>query len=413
MARQSFFYGWVVAAVCFITYALSIGPRQSFSVFLLPLHEDFGRSRSIIAGAFSLHMACYAVGGWALGILLDRVGARRVIIWSTVCWTLILLSVSRVASLWQFYLLFGVAGGTAAGGFSYVPNNVILARWFVRYRGLAIGLLQAGVPLGAAVFGPLAQLGIGRVGWRNTYALFGVLVGATAAPLAAAVLRNDPSEVGLLPDGGSVPSGGQPRLAGAAPIGFTGAGVPSGYWTIFHANVLRGMIMYALLVHQVAYLVDAGLSRMTAASYFSASFFVAAAGGLVAGGISDRVGRVPTYVGVIGLYVAGYASLLLVKSPTQVGLLVLFVLTSGVAYGGASAVFGSFVTDRLQGPRMGHLLGLQNIGFGIGTMLGPYLAGAAFDRLGSYTPAFLLMILCALGSGLLLAWVRQAPPTRR
>ncbi len=393
------FYGWIVVAAAFSAYAISTGPRQAFSIFLLPFLEEFGGSRSRIAAIFSLHVIVYGLGGWLLGVLLDRIGPRRVIIWSTALWVLTLLACSRITSLWQVYLLYGVIGGVAAGGFSYVANNAIVARWFVRYRGLATGWLQAAVPMGAAVFGSLSQLGIDHVGWRATYAIFGCLVAVTSLPLAIWFLRDDPRELGLQADGGTRESKGkQPWVARPA---FAGPGLPRGYWPIFVANMLRGMTMYAIAVHQVAYLVDVGFSKMSAAAYFSLTFFLAVLGGLLAGAISDRIGRLPTYGGVAVLYVTGYLSLLLVTGPGKFLPLLLSVAASGLANGGASPVFAAFLTDRLQGPRLGHLLGLQNVGFGIGSMLGPYLAGLAFDRLGSYALAFLLMAAAVVASSLL------------
>jgi len=93
--------------------------------------------------------------GWALGILVDRVGPRRVMAWSTAAWALTLLWCSRIQNIWQLYALFGVLGGLATSGLAYVPTNALLSRWFARHRGLAIGVSQAGVPLGTAVFAPL------------------------------------------------------------------------------------------------------------------------------------------------------------------------------------------------------------------------------------------------------------------
>jgi len=390
------FYGWIIAATILAAWAVSIGPRQSFSIFLLPLSEEFGASRRAISGVFSLHMACYALGGWGLGILLDRVGPKRIIAWSTAGWGLLLVATGRLDHLWQLYLVYGVLGGIGTGGLAYVANNALIARWFVRYRGLANGLAQAGIPLGTAIYGWLSQLGIATAGWRATHAAFGLAVLALALPLVLLVHRDDPKELGLTPDG--LP----PREGGGAAAARGGAepGLPRGYWAIFCANLCRGMTNYALLVHQVAYLVDAGFSRLAAASLFSISALLAVVGGVAAGAVSDRVGRRQTYAGLAGLYAAGCLCLVLVRDPSQTALLWLYVLSTGLAYGGISPVYASFLTDRLQGPRLGSLLGLQNIGFGLGATLGPYLAGASYDLLGGYRLIFLAMAAAIVASAL-------------
>ena len=387
------FYGWIVAGAAFLAWAISIGPRQAFSVFLLAFLQDFGWSRSLTAAAFSVHMASYALGGCALGLLLDRIGPRRVIAWSTGAWVLILILCSRIDRLWHLYLIFGVLGGVATSGLAFVSNNTLLSRWFVRHRGLATGIAQAGVPFGTAVFGVLAQLGIASIGWRWTYVGFGLFVAGTALPLVLFFLRDDPQAMGLTPDGvPASPPGAQASPAASTRIElFTGPGYPGGYWSVFGANILRGMTMYAILIHQVAYLVDTGFTRMAAASFYSLSSILAVPAGLAAGLISDRLGRPRTYAVIASLYVIGYASLLLVRDPSQLVFLGLFILASGMAMGANSPVFAALLTDRLQGPRLGYLLGLQNIGFGAGAMLGPLLAGILFDRLGSYTLAFSLM----------------------
>jgi MFS family permease len=409
------FYGWIIAGVILTAWGISIGPRQSFSIFLLPFVDEFGSSRSATSAAFSIHMAFYALGGWVLGILMDRVGPRRIIAWSTGMWALLLVLCSQLHSVWQLYLVYGVLGGVATGGLSYVPNNAILSRWFVRYRGLASGIAQAGVPLGAAVYGPLAQFLIARLGWRTTHLAFGLFVAATALPLVLLVLRDDPKEMGLLPDGARAPdeSGGGSRLRAPSLQDFTEPGLPRGYWPIFAANMMRGLTTYAILVHQVAYLVDVGLPKMVAASYFSAGFFLAVPGGLAAGAISDRIGRTRTYAGLAALYVVGYVSLLLVRSPSQVVLLSISVLAVGLGNGGVSPVLAAFLTDRLQGPRLGFLLGLQNIGFGVGATLGPYLAGLAFDWLGGYSLAFILMALSMIISSLIISGTARRRPVAR
>jgi MFS family permease len=353
------FYGWIIAGVVSLAWAISIGPRQAFPVFLLAFVTDFGWSRTATAAAFSIHMSSYALGGWVLGVLVDRLGPRRVIAWRTAAWVLTLLLCSVIQNLWQLYVIFGVVGGVATSGLAYVPNNALLSRWFIRYRGMAAGIAQAGVPLGAAVYGPLAQLGIAAVGWRGTHVVFGLFVAATALPLVLLLLQDDPQEKGLTPDG--IPwSAAEPNRSVAMSqrvVGFSRPGLPRGYWVLFGANVFRGMTMYAILVHQVAY---------------------------------------------FGLW--------LVRNPAQVVFLSVFVVASGMAAGGNPPVFAAFLTDRLQGPRFGFLLGLQNIGFGIGATLGPLLTGAQFDLTGDYTLALVLMAASIVVSSVVISGATRPSP---
>ena len=410
MARRVF-YGWIIAGTILTVWAISIGPRQSFSIFLLPLIDEFGSNRSAISGIFSLHMALYAVGGWGLGVLVDRMGPKRIIAFSTVGWALILVATGWLESVWQLYVVYGFLGGIGTGGLAYVANNALISRWFVRYRGLATGIAQAGVPLGAAIYGPLGQLGVATIGWRHTHLFFGLIILAVAMPLILLVHRDDPKEMGLRPDG-LTPRGDASGILVAPPdkpAGHAGPGLPRGYWVIFGANILRGLAMSAILVHQVAYLVDVGFSRMAAASYFSTSAVLSIVGGLAAGAISDRIGRPRTYAGFAGLFALGYVSLLLTRDATHVVTLAVYIVAIGVANGGVGPVFTAFLTDRLQGPRLGFLLGLQNIGFGAGATLSPYLTGAAFDLLGGYTLVFLLMACSIIGSSVIVSATARRP----
>jgi MFS family permease len=410
-----FYYGWIIAGVLSLSWGISVGPRQAFPVFLLAFLKEFGTSRGVTAAIFSVHMGFYALGGWGLGVLVDRFGPRRVIVWSTAAWVLTLLLSGLAQNLWQLYLIYGVIGGVATSGLAYVPNNALISRWFIRYRGKATGISQAGVPLGAALFGPLAQLGVATFGWRWTHTGFGLLVAATALPLLAAFLRDDPGEKGLTPDG--IPPDAPGRLSAASSPpqveGYAGWGLPPGYWTVFAANILRGMTMYAISIHQVVFLVDAGFSRMAAASFFSLGSLLAVPGGLAAGALSDRTGRPRAYAGIAALYVIAYCSLLLVHDTTPVAFLSIFILAGGLAMGGITPVFAAFLTDRLQGPHLGYLLGLQNIGYGIGAVFGPLLAGALFDWLGGYATAFGLMAVAAIASSAIVSTVGRPGIARR
>jgi MFS family permease len=99
-------------------------------------------------------MAAYALGGWALGALVDRLGPRRVIAWSTVTWAITLLLSGLTQNLWQLYLIYGVVGGVATSGLAYVSNNTLLSRWFIRYRGVAMGIIAVLRRQGSVILSP-------------------------------------------------------------------------------------------------------------------------------------------------------------------------------------------------------------------------------------------------------------------
>jgi MFS family permease len=409
------FYGWIIVAVTFVTWTVSSGPRQAFSMFLLALIGEFGWSRTQASAAFSVHMASYALGGWALGVAMDRVGPRRVMIYSTVAWALTLVACGRIGTLWHLYVLFGVLGGAAVSGLSYVPNNALLSRWFIRYRGLAAGLSQSGVPLSGAVFGPLCQMAIAVLGWRSTYVALGILIGAVELPLVIFFLRDQPRDMGLRPDG-VAPTASPNQTDDADNRRRTQTlarpGLPPGYWTLFLANILRGMTQNAILVHQVAFLVDVGFEKMTAAALFSMSALVAMVSGFVTGALSDRIGRYRAYGAIAVLYVLGTVGLLAVRHPSQLTLVYTSLLAVGIAIGGSGPVFAALLTDLFHGSRFGFLIGLQNIGYGGGATLGPVLAGFLFDRLGNYTLAFLVLAASIGLSSAIAPWSRRRS-TRR
>ena len=188
---------------------------------------------------------------------------------------------------------------------------------------------------------------------------FGVLVAATALPVVALFLRDDPREMGLHSDGipGSDSTSGLSKFHTPRTDAASKPGMPSGYWIVFCANLLRGIAVNALLVHQVAYLVDVGYGKMAAASYVSLSSLVAIPCGVAAGTVSDRMGRPRTYAGIASSYVIDILCLLLVRSPVQVTLVYFFVLVSGIAIGGHSPVFAALLIDRLTGPSIRFPLG--------------------------------------------------------
>src|SRR5262245_5106329 len=201
--QSRFFYGWwIVVAVAvglFMGYVPIIG--FTFGVFFTSLVEEFKWSRAEVSLAFSLSLLALSVALPLTGRLVDRFGARRVILSSVLLFGLALASLYFLtASLWHYYVIFVVIG-VVGGGISPVPYYNVITHWFDRRRGLALGLAMIGVGLSEFIMPSFAHALIARVGWRLAYVIIGAMVMAVTFPVVALFLKEAPREMGLWPDG--------------------------------------------------------------------------------------------------------------------------------------------------------------------------------------------------------------------
>ena len=197
------FYGWLI--VFLSALGLFLGAPLavfSFSVFFKSLVVDFHASRAAVSFAFSLFNLVGALWLPGTGMLIDRFGAKRVILVSTLLFGLVLCSALWVGGgLWQLYLFYAVLGLAMASGPAPVPYGVVISHWFDRHRGLALGMSMMGIGIGSIVVPILAQRLITMFGWRMAFAIFGAAVLLLSLPVIAALLQNDPRQRGLEPDG--------------------------------------------------------------------------------------------------------------------------------------------------------------------------------------------------------------------
>src|SRR5271170_4568197 len=201
--RPRLFYGWLIVFVS--AFGLFLGAPLlvfSFSVFFKSLVADYHASRAAVSFAFSASNFVGALWLPGTGVLIDRFGARRVVLVSTLLYGLVLCSALWVGSgLWQLYLFFIVLGVAMSSGPAPVPYGVVISHWFNRYRGLALGLSMTGIGIGSIVVPILAQRLITMFGWRMAFAIFGGAVLLLPLPVIAVLLQNDPRQRGLQPDG--------------------------------------------------------------------------------------------------------------------------------------------------------------------------------------------------------------------
>src|SRR5262245_49761528 len=174
---------WIVLGAVWVTLAVTFGLFFSFPVFLVPLFEEFGWSRGATAAAFSISSIVQGLLSPVVGVLVDRVGPRRVILSGTAVLGGSCLLSSRIDSLWSLYLVVGGLAAAGACAVGWVPSGMLIARWFADRRGTMMGIAFSGMGTGILVIGPLAQWLIERHGWRGAYLALGVGTIALLGPL--------------------------------------------------------------------------------------------------------------------------------------------------------------------------------------------------------------------------------------
>ncbi|MBN2231679.1 MAG: MFS transporter [Deltaproteobacteria bacterium] len=194
------YYGWTIVATSFLTLGLAFGVWYTFSVFFVAIIRDFGWDRATTSGIFSTFLVCHYLGAFAAGTLIDRWSPRLVIpagaLWLAVC----LLLVSGARSMGDFYLRYGVGAAIGVSFMGFVPHATLLPRWFVRRRGLAVGIAMAGIGVGMLILPPTIQHIIDTAGWVPAYRFLALVI-LLAIPVNLLWQRRDPRSLGLEPDG--------------------------------------------------------------------------------------------------------------------------------------------------------------------------------------------------------------------
>jgi MFS family permease len=197
------FYGWWIVLVAGIALSVHAAPILifTFGVFLKSFSEEFSWSRGQLSLAVSLSTLGIAVAAPFLGRLVDRFGARRVIMPSSICFGTGVLSLYFLsAHLWSLYAIF-LFLGVVGSGTTAVPYSKVISRWFDRQRGLALGLTLVGASVGISAMPSVAQALITSVGWRSTYVCLGLLTMGITLPVVGLFLIETPQQMGLRPDG--------------------------------------------------------------------------------------------------------------------------------------------------------------------------------------------------------------------
>lgn len=416
------FHGWWIVAVSAIgmlfCYISSIG--FTFGVFTNPIIEEFGWSLTEVSLAFSLSLIAMCVAMPVVGPLVDRYGAKTVIVPSILVLGLSLASLSFLPdSLLYFYGVYIVAG-IAGGGSSTMPYSKVVSHWFDRQRGLALALAAMGAGLGSLIMPPFAQALINGLGWRNAYLVIGATVVVVTIPVVVLWLKERPEDMDLRMDGKSTSEEREIALGtvgtSATASGLTGpealgTGV---FWLLSAGYFLVSSSVMAALIHLAPLLTDRGFSPEMAALVVAVLGGSSLIGGVSSGYLLDRFFAA---VVVTGFFLSAAIGLLLLWGLEAGGVPFVAAVLIGLSMGATGEII-PYLTGRYFGLRaFGQIYGYGLISFTLGGVVGPPLMGMAFDSTQSYSVGLLAFGIASLVAAAMVVrlspyrtWSEEAPP---
>jgi len=406
LARLPIFYGWIIVGAAFVTMAIGVNVRTAFSLLFPPILDEYGWERAAVAGVFSFGFFASALIAPFVGRLVDLRGPRLVVEAGVVALIAGLGLATFANEVWQFYATLGVLVGIGGNLVGYGVQSVFLPNWFVRRRGLAIGIAFSGVGVGSIVLLPWMQMVIARDGWRWACLGLALITAVLLIPLNL-LLRRRPQDVGLYPDGDAAPTESSKR---AAARNIVDAAWAAANWTLARAMrtarfwwIALGYFCilyawYAVQVHQTKYLIEIGVSPMQAAWALGIVSLVGIPGQIVFGHVSDRVGREWAWaIGCLGFAIC-FAALIALQAGTNPVLLYGMILAQGFLGYSSTAVLGPIVAEIFEGPHFGSIFGTLMVFAITGGAAGPWVTGLLYDRTGSYNAAFWIALVLSLVS---------------
>jgi len=410
LRRPERFYGWIIVAVASVVSLSGVAfYNPVLGVFVRPFEEEFGWSRLTVSLVITVGNFAGALFAPAVGAILDRRGARFLSGAGMTVMVICLFALALTPSLWWFYVFFGIGRATAVGVID-LAVAVAVANWFIRRRGIAMGLATLGNRAGMALLPLLAQIMIVWWNWRAAWVALGIFVLIAGVGPSFRFLRRRPEDMGLLPDGDSV------EVASRSARSATGietswsvsdATRTRAFWLITLATSSVFLVSGGINLHQMAHLQDQGLSSTVAVGVVAAFAVFGGLGGLLAGVLQHRIGSRWTFALSLAASAGG---LVILIHADNIALAYIYGAWYGLFFGVVATMMAVIYADYFGRMALGRIRGVVapiNIVF---NALGPPLAGWAFDVSGSYAVAFWAFTVLYL---LAVLWVFLAGPPRQ
>lgn len=378
-----------VLALCFALSVLGRGLGESFTVFLLPISQNFGWDRAQVISIYSFAALAGGLAAPLIGRLFDRSGPRAVYALGLVLLGGAFVTAAYAQKLWQFQVSLGLCVGLGIACIGNVPNSILLGRWFSRRLPTAMAVVYSATGAGVLILLPVSQVLIDRVGWRGAYLIFG----GTALCLLLPLL--------LLP--WKLFSSGSVALARSAAADLADEGWTllsavrhHAFWALFSTFFFTAVGMFAISAQVVAYLIDVGFPPLQAATAWGFSGVVLLFGMLSVTWLDGVIGRRRSVLFSYALSIIGIGLLWLLKPYPNVLLLTGFVVCFGSMIGSRGPLITATAMKIFRGERVGTIYGTISIGSGLGAALGSWSGGLIHDVTGNYDALLLFSLISVI-----------------
>lgn len=394
VARLPVFYGWAVLFAAGSSMVVrNAAASLTLAVFLYPMSEDLGWSRTLIAGAASLGGLLATVASPLVGWALDRYGARVILTGSVLVLGIATVSLAWATAPIAFYLAYGTARVLFSSPLN-IGSSVVVSRWFIRRRGRATGILFSSHSIGMVTFPLVAGLVIKYRGWEDAWIVLGVLVWVLALGPVSMLIRQSPESVGLWPDGDPPDepgSGGEAAVVPEEPSWTLREAVRTPtLWLLALATGSLFLLQSGTNIHQGAYFLDQGLGVGVSAASLSLNAVFTGIGSLFWGWLTDRFPVRYTYAGVALMMAVALLMFPMADTPVEA-----FIVASifGTAVGGILVVPVVAYADYFGRRSLSAIRGVTEPFVSLGQAIGAVFSGIIYDVTGSYKDAFIILAI--------------------
>lgn len=384
------YYGWYIAVTLAVTETISWGIiYYSFSVFLTPMQDSLGWTRSELTGGFSLALLVAGVMAFPVGAWIDKYGPRLLMTVGSIAASVLVIAWSQVTDKTTFYLIW-VGLGASAATVLYDPAFTVIAQWFQAKRGTALAIVTFAAGFASTIFLPLSDTLLRAYSWRTAVLLLGIFLAVMTIPLHALMLRRHPHALGLLPDGMNKHAGDGPPVR--RDVHFKTALRGRVFWLLTLSFALIAFSAAAIRVHFIPFLIGSGIDSSTAAFATGAIGIMQVAGRVIFAPLERRWSSTVIVIGVFALQAAAMAILLVGQTSLMIGL---FIIIFGASQGATTLARPSILAELYGSSHYGRIASVMALFLTLANTSAPMGASLIFDHTGSYQLVLWLVLILA------------------